>query len=98
MAFPYSLPTATTTTTTTTTVSDSEEAICLAAERGQWTLRNERTTGSSQTPPLMPPAAVDRSAPSLTEGARSRWLPAVAVHAPRGGSELDSSIARSPEW
>lgn len=91
MALPYSFPTA---TTTTTTVSDSEEAICSAAERGQWTLRAERTTGSSQIPPLMPPAAADRSAPSLTEVARSRWLPAVAVHAPRVGPSLASSLAR----
>jgi len=74
---------------------DSEGAIYSAAEQGLWTLRAERTTGSSQTPPLMPPAAVDRSAPSLTEGARSRWLPAVAaVHAPRVGPSLASSLAR----
>ena len=76
---------------------DSEEAIYSAAKQGQWTQRAERTTGSSQTPPRTPPAAADRSAPSLTEVARSIWLPAVAdfaVHAPRVGPSLASSLAR----
>jgi hypothetical protein len=96
MAFTDSFPASTTTAT-----SDSEEVRCSATGRGQWTQRAVRTTGSSQTPPRMPPAAADRSVPSLTEGVRSRWLPAVAgvaVHAPRGGSNLASYLARSDGW
>ena len=101
-SFPASTTTTpTTTTTTTTTTSDSEEARYSAVEQGQWTQQAVRTTGSSQTPPQMPPAVADRSTPSLNEGARSRWLPAVAgvaVHAPRGGSNLASYLARSDGW
>ena len=55
--------------------SDSEEARCSAAGRGQWMLRAVRTTVSSRKHPRVPLSAADRSVPSLTEGARLRWLP-----------------------
>ena len=56
--------------------SDSEEARCSAAGRGQWMLRAMRTSVSSQTHPRVPLSAADRSVPSLTERARQRWPPA----------------------